>query len=112
MGHCTPTIHQALEEALPPSDPLPRGFSKVICIRRRTKFCGSRRFASAHYLLGCTVGGGRTRGHFARSTQSERGSARWAQTGNRLRARRTHLRLSINGLARELGIGADQYLLL
>src|SRR5215471_21852745 len=111
MGHCTPTIHQALEEALPPSDALPRGFSKVICIRRRTKFCRSRRRIGA-LPAGCTVGGGGTRGHFARSTQSERGSARWAQTGNRLRARRTHLRLSISGLAHELGIGADQYLLL
>ena len=31
------------------------------------------------------------------------------QIGSRLRARRTHLGLSINNVARELGIGANQY---
>jgi transcriptional regulator with XRE-family HTH domain len=51
------------------------------------------------------------RGRFARSAQSERGSTCFAQIGNRLRARRTHLRLSISTVARDLGIRADQYLL-
>ena len=49
------------------------------------------------------------RGRFARSAQLERGAAFPAQIGNQLRARRTHLGLSINSVARELGIGADQY---
>jgi transcriptional regulator with XRE-family HTH domain len=49
-------------------------------------------------------------GCFARSAQSERSGTCFAQIGSRLRARRTHLRLSINSVARELGIGADQYL--
>jgi transcriptional regulator with XRE-family HTH domain len=48
------------------------------------------------------------RGRFARSAQSEH-DACWAQIGSRLRARRTHLGLSIKSVARELGIGADQY---
>jgi transcriptional regulator with XRE-family HTH domain len=46
-----------------------------------------------------------------RSAQSERGTTCWAQIGSRLRARRTHLGLSIKSVARELAIGADQYLL-
>ena len=51
------------------------------------------------------------RGRFGRSAQSERSGMCFAQIGSRLRARRTHLGLSIKGVARELGIGADQYLL-
>jgi transcriptional regulator with XRE-family HTH domain len=51
------------------------------------------------------------RGRFARSAQSERSGTCFAQIGSRLRARRTHLGLSINSVARDLGIGADQYLL-
>lgn len=42
-------------------------------------------------------------GRVARSAQSEHGAC-WAQIGSRLRARRTHLGLSINNVARELGI--------
>jgi len=51
------------------------------------------------------------RGRFARSAQSERSGTYFAQIGSRIRARRTHLGLSINSVARDLGIGADQYLL-
>ena len=47
-------------------------------------------------------------GRVARSAQSEHGAC-WAQIGSRLRARRTHLELSINNVTRELGIGANQY---
>ena len=45
------------------------------------------------------------RGRFARSAQSVSGAACWAQIGGP-RARRTHLGLSIESVAR----GADQYL--
>ena len=51
------------------------------------------------------------RGRSARSAQSERSGTCFAQIGSRIRARRTHLGLSINSVARELRIGADQYLL-
>jgi hypothetical protein len=50
------------------------------------------------------------RGRFAHCAQSERDAACWSQIGSRLRAHRTHLGLSISSDARELGIGADQYL--
>src|SRR5215831_20273493 len=46
----------------------------------------------------------------ARSAQSKHGATCLAQIGSRLRVRRAHLGLSINSVARELGIGADQYL--
>ena len=49
------------------------------------------------------------RGRVASSAQSEHGAACLAQIGTRLRARRAHLGLSINSVARELGIGAEQY---
>lgn len=49
------------------------------------------------------------RGRFARSARSERDAVCGAQIGSRLRARRMHLGLSIKSVARELGIGADQY---
>ena len=51
------------------------------------------------------------RGRFVRSAQKERNGTCFAQIGSRIRARRTHLGLSINSVARDLGIGADQYLL-
>src|SRR6516165_2374478 len=72
-------------------------------------------FSPFSYAAPCVLvapwGGGRMRGRFARSAQSERSGMCFAQIGSRLRARRTHLGLSINSVARELGIGADQYLL-
>ena len=49
------------------------------------------------------------RGRFARSAQSEGIAAYSVQIGRQLRARRTRLGLSINSVARKLGIGADQY---
>jgi transcriptional regulator with XRE-family HTH domain len=54
--------------------------------------------------------GGRMRERFAHSTHSGRSDAREGQIGSRLRARRTHLGLTIDSVARELGIKADQYL--
>jgi transcriptional regulator with XRE-family HTH domain len=47
------------------------------------------------------------RGELVRSPQPEH---RWVHVGKRLRARRKHLGLTIESMARELEIEADQYL--
>jgi transcriptional regulator with XRE-family HTH domain len=87
----------------------PRGFLKVPCRRKKDEIPP---FSPSSYrpVTRWLRRGGRMKGRSAGSAGSERGAACRAYIGSRLRARRTHLGLTVNSVARELGIATDHYL--